>query len=273
MLSTQQVNEFNNLGYTIIDSIITSHTVNEIRSIIDNLALLVSDKNITKDNTISTSPYLNLVKKNRTDAGKVFDTLIKIPLVNQICYSDVLQKIAEQLLSSNLVLASPSQMNLRSDHPEEDKFLYPWHTDYFYNFSSTNSLVFWIPLDDVDNINGCLHIIPTSHKLNAKVEFSKSAWANKQSGNYFKITNIKDLIQINGEVRCPLKLGQAIVFHSKLIHKSGINLSTKTRYAIQSRWFDATSKDAILNRFTGGIDEGKDPNEYLNLNLPTMHSL
>jgi ectoine hydroxylase-related dioxygenase (phytanoyl-CoA dioxygenase family) len=60
-----------------------------------------------------------------------------------------------------------------------------------------------------------------------------------------------------------VELGQGIVFHSNLIHKSGANYSEFSRFAIQSRWFDAKAADAIENLYSGGVDEGKNPNIYL----------
>ena len=154
-------------------------------------------------------------------------------------------------------------MNLRSDHPHEELHLYPWHTDYAYNFSSINSLVFWIPLQEVNEINGALHVIPGSHKFSHQVAFDYNAINAKRSANYFEILDVDSLVRQKGEIRCPLRLGECLVFHSKLIHKSGINMSNDIRYAVQSRWFDANAEDAISHHFLGGIDEGIDPASYL----------
>jgi phytanoyl-CoA hydroxylase len=260
MLNSDTINKFQQDGYLVLDGILKPGEAVSIIDCANRLSSLLFPSHDTQGNA---SSYLNLVKSNRKDAGKIFDSLVKIPAVNQILYSHSLENIAKQLLQSSLVLSSPTQMNLRSDHPSEERFLYPWHTDYIYNFGSSNSLVFWIPLQEVDNVNGCLHIIPGSHRVDAEIDFNEDAFLAKSSAEYFHIRNMEDILSEMAEIRCPLKLGQAVVFHSKLIHKSGENFSSATRFALQSRWFDAMSTDAIENRFVGGIDEGRNPKLYL----------
>ena len=153
-------------------------------------------------------------------------------------------------------------MNLRADHPEEGKSLYPWHTDYSYNASSSNSIVFWIPLQDVDLFNGAFHIIPGSHNLKSIVRINNDAINAEMSSTYFSIANIDEALKDAGEIRCPILLGEGVVFSSRLIHKSGMNLSNATRFALQSRWFDGLSEDAVDRKYRGGVDEGVNPRDY-----------
>ena len=86
---------------------------------------------------------------------------------------------------------------------------------------------------------------------------------SKNSSNYFHINNLDTLQKKFDELRCNVLYGDCIVFDSKLVHKSGVNNSSSIRYAIQSRWFDSSSKDSIENFYRGGIDEGINPKEYL----------
>jgi len=78
------------------------------------------------------------------------------------------------------------------------------------------------------------------------------------------VENIKEIIDVLGEKRVNLRRGQGVIFHSKLLHKSGENNTEATRLALQIRCFDAKSKDAVNNHWKGGIDEGIHPMEYLN---------
>mgnify|MGYP001807622625 CR=1 FL=1 len=264
LLGLDQVKSFNENGYCIIDDLISADQRDSITKKINLLASQVLTKNFNVTSECL-NPYLELARINRADAGKVFDALIKIPEVNRVAYNQKLQIVAEQLLNSSLVLSPPLQMNIRSDHPLEENFLYPWHTDYAYNFSSKNSLIFWIPLLDVDELNGALHLVPGSHKEKMMIEIDDAAVMKKKSSQYFKLNDkfLQDLIDIRGEVRCKLTFGKGLCFHSNLIHKSGSNLSKSTRLTIQSRWFDASMNDAIENNYIGGIDEGNDPFDYL----------
>ncbi len=270
MLHAGQINQYQTDGFCVLDDILTSVEADAIIAVVERLSgalrpndSIDSQQALDSDEIIQDRNFLQLVRDNRADAGHVFDTLIKIPYVNQIVYSKSLQNIAEQLLKSDLVLSSPSQMNLRADHPEEGRFLYPWHTDYSYNGSSSNSLVFWIPLQEVNLVNGALHLITGSHRFKSDIRYDENAIRAKASSAYFSIDNIDEALRWASVVRCPLALGQAVVFHSKLIHKSGANRSTTTRFALQSRWFDGLSTDAVKRKYRGGLDEGIHPSQYL----------
>jgi ectoine hydroxylase-related dioxygenase (phytanoyl-CoA dioxygenase family) len=267
-LTSSFIENFHENGFAILDEIISPELAKSIIDSADELAKSIStDDSFDSKQSPKISKYLNLVENDRQGASKVFDALVKIPAFQRYCYSESLQIIAEQLLKTNLVLASPTQMNLRSDHPQEGRHLYPWHNDWSYNFSSANSLVFWIPLQSVDEVNGALHIIPKSHTINPKIIVHEKFIKKNQSASYFEIFEINQILESLAEVRCPLRLGQGVVFHSKLIHKSGVNLSEDTRFAVQSRWFDARAADAIKNAYIGGIDEARDPRIYLSDNL------
>lgn len=270
MLDASQISKYQHDGYCILDNVITSSQAEEIIEVAERLAeklikqvLNLPAELLEPEEVSRYSNFLKLVRFSRPDAGRVFDALIKIPLVNQIVFSEKLQYIAERILQTDLALSSPSQMNLRADHPDEGKFLYPWHNDYSYNGSSSNSLVFWIPLQETDLVNGALHIIPGSHHFSSKIRYDDDAIKAKRSADYFFIENINDALARYGELRCCLKLGQAVVFHSKLVHKSGANQSGSTRYALQSRWFDGASNEAINLKYVGGLDEGVHPSYYL----------
>lgn len=210
--------------------------------------------------------YLQLVRKNRNDAGYLFDTLTKLPAVNQVVYAPYFEQIAKTLLGSNLVLSPPSQMNLRADHPGEERFLYRWHNDFMFNFGSQNSLVFWIPLQDVDSLNGALHIIPGSHREELLIKVDDAAVNEGRSAEYFEITNIDRLLTDLGETQVRMSRGDVLVFDAKLVHRSGANNSENTRFSLQSRWFDAEAPDAIEHRYRTGIDCGRHPHQYLGIN-------
>jgi len=200
---------------------------------------------------------------NRDKAGKVFDCLKNLPSVNNFIYSIKIQQIFKKALKSDFLLFPRLQQNCRADHPGESKFSYPWHNDLSYNGGSVNSYIIWIPIDDVNMNNGSLHVIPRSHNAHQLITFDEISLLNKRSAGYFNVENIEQIIEDLGEKRVNLRRGQGVIFHSKLLHRSGENNSEATRLALQIRCFDAKSTDAVINDWKGGIDEGIHPMEYL----------
>lgn len=267
MLNDVQREQFYKQGYLVLDDIMTgviaSKIIGRVNLLAWNLIICRGWQNSHSSLVSADSAYQSLAKIDRKSAGSIFDAVIKIPELNRYVYQEDFEIIVKQLLKSDNVLSPPSQMNLRTDHPSEERFLYPWHTDYSYNFSSKNSVVFWIPLHDVDLNIGSLHVIPSSHLLSHRIKINSTALLSHHSASYFEVQGVNDLLCREGEIRCNLSLGQGLVFHSNLLHKSGINNSNQVRYSIQSRWFDANSDDALANSYIGGIDENNDPSKYL----------
>lgn len=249
-------------GFLILEDVIDIDVADKILNQVEVLSRSLCELN---NLVVEQTGYLTLVKNKRSAAGAIFNAINKSPSLNRFLFSVQFQKAAEILLNSKFVLAPPRQMNLRTDHPLETNHLYPWHFDYAYNGSSTNSLVFWVPLTAVDEEIGSLHVLTGSHMQSHEISINrKEIDQRKNSALYFEIENMESSLDIFTEERLNLSFGQGVVFHSNLLHKSGQNLSTKTRFAAQSRWFDATSQDSARNHFRGGIDEGVDPNLYIN---------
>ncbi len=85
----------------------------------------------------------------------------------------------------------------------------------------------WIPLSDVDENNGCLHLIPSSHK-----------WASPYRGisimpNYQNVVN--DLLPYFKPIR--LKKGEILLFDNRIIHTSSANNSNADRIVSMSGIF------------------------------------
>ena len=85
----------------------------------------------------------------------------------------------------------------------------------------------WIPLTDVDENNGCLHLIPTSHY-----------WASPYRGisippNYENV--IRELMPYFKPII--LKKGEILLFDNRVLHTSSANYSDSTRIVAMSGIF------------------------------------
>ena len=248
-------------GYSIVDDIITDDVINIIKS---EISELISLSGVESSTQRVASDFAKLAINNRQKASRVFDCLKNLPSVNNFIYSYAIQQIFREALNSELLLYPRLQQNCRADHPGESKYSYPWHNDLSYNGGSLNSYIIWIPLDDVNVDNGSLHVIPSSHNAHQIISYDEISLSNKNSAGYFIVENIKHILEVLGEKRVDLRRGQGVIFHSKLLHKSGENNTETTRLALQIRCFDAKSEDAVNSEWKGGIDEGIHPTKYLN---------
>ena len=56
--------------------------------------------------------------------------------------------------------------------------------------------------------------------------------------------------------------GDALVFHTFLLHRSQPNRSATTRWTLQARYFDFLNPTAIRHDWVGGMNEGVDFRRY-----------
>ena len=99
---------------------------------------------------------------------------------------------------------------------------FPWHQDFAYWGKGEPEMVgCWIALKDAGIENGCLDIIPGSHRWGVLA-------LNKNDPGQPILTQE----QADKSIPAPVKKGTAIIFHSLLVHKSNPNTTAEDRWAI-----------------------------------------
>lgn len=128
--------------------------------------------------------------------------------------------------------------------PEGEKE-FPWHQDDGYTpVSPSPYLTLWLALNDATTDNGCIWVLPGSHK-NGLVE-------HKPSSIGLVCHSADDPDQ---GVAVPVKAGSLAVFYSLTMHKSGVNRSLNSRKAYILQYSHAHLK----NLKTGEILTGNIP--------------
>ena len=108
-----------------------------------------------------------------------------------------------------------------------------WHQDYGYWYRNgfmyaDQMLSVMFALTPANKENGCLMVLPASHKL-GRLEHGR---AGEQVGADMKM--VKKYREKVGEVYCELEAGDALFFHSNLLHASEPNRSDNPRWSIIS---------------------------------------
>ncbi|MDP6119158.1 MAG: phytanoyl-CoA dioxygenase family protein [Planctomycetota bacterium] len=118
---------------------------------------------------------------------------------------------------------------------------FPWHQDKFYfrrRFTTETTVGTWTAIDPADRDNGCLYVIPGSHKWDIREHDDLDGSQQKE----FKLAR-----GVRDEDGVPVEIppGAVIWFHSHLLHKSTDNHSQRFRrcYVIhylsaQAEWAD-----------------------------------
>lgn len=128
--------------------------------------------------------------------------------------------------------------------PEGEK-QFPWHQDDGYTrVLPSPYLTLWLAINDATPENGCISVIPGSHK--------QGVLPHEQTSIGLACHSLDDPDQ---GVKVPVKAGGMAVFYSLTMHKSGVNRSKGTRKAYVIQYSVAGLKDA----HTGEVLTGKIP--------------
>jgi ectoine hydroxylase-related dioxygenase (phytanoyl-CoA dioxygenase family) len=122
---------------------------------------------------------------------------------------------------------------------------YPWHQDWVccWRAHTDELITCFIYLDDADEINGCLQVIPGSH-------IGKPICAFKPGSRFEIDPSYVDKAKITS---VPLKAGEMIFFDPYLLHYSDLNRSQTPRRAIIYTYNPAR---------LGKINQGRFPNDH-----------
>jgi hypothetical protein len=98
------------------------------------------------------------------------------------------------------------------------------HQDWsFVDETKFNSLGIWCPLVDVNPLNGCIHLVKSSHRLNSKP---------RGLFNDFPYENLLPLIRQKYLTELPMQAGQALVYDTRIFHCSPPNKTASERVVL-----------------------------------------
>ncbi len=126
----------------------------------------------------------------------------------------------------------------------------PWHQDHaYFNLPLAANIVgVWIPLHSVNQANGCMHVIPGSHRGGALNHFQRRDWQICDS----------DIIG-QAQHALPMDPGELMLFDSKLAHGTPTNATQEMRWALQFHYAPADAPQiADSERLAAFGAEGKD---------------
>ncbi len=126
----------------------------------------------------------------------------------------------------------------------------PWHQDHaYFNLPMGTPIVsVWVSLDEATLENGCMHVIPGTHRQGPLVHFKRRDW------------QICDAHVPNDHVAAvPLKPGGCLLWHGLIHHGTPANTSPKRRRAVQLHYIPASvERTTSKERLAVFGSEGKD---------------
>ena len=110
------------------------------------------------------------------------------------------------------------------------------HQDWRSSQGSLDAITIWVPLVDINKSLGALEVIPGSHK-----------WGLLESESVSYYGKISENITASDFVPVEVETGDALVFSSFLVHRSGTNSTESIRWSIHFR-YNNLSEPTFINR-------------------------
>jgi ectoine hydroxylase-related dioxygenase (phytanoyl-CoA dioxygenase family) len=217
-LTAEQIENYNQNGYLIIKNFISTDEVNKLYGIANNDDLLQKHAFDLNDQT-GKKTKLTLWYTPGNDA---FGLLTKSErIVNAV--DDLLEgKSAVCHFHSKLLQKAPKVGGA-----------WEWHQDYGYWYKNEfllpdQMMSVMVSITDATKENGCIQVIRGSHKM-GRIEHGFSGEQVGASQHYVDLAlKTMDLVYVE------IKAGDALLFHSNLLHRSEANVSDKARWSIIS---------------------------------------
>eukprot|EP01006_Ploeotia_vitrea_P047510 TRINITY_DN67134_c4_g2_i1.p1 TRINITY_DN67134_c4_g2~~TRINITY_DN67134_c4_g2_i1.p1 ORF type:complete len:311 (+),score=26.31 TRINITY_DN67134_c4_g2_i1:71-1003(+) len=111
-----------------------------------------------------------------------------------------------------------------------------WHLDVpYWSFTSPHAISVWMALDDATYENGCLHFVPTSHKIvndtYQKENDVREIKIGMNMHDVFKEGNYPELKHLQA-VAVPMKAGDISFHNGMTVHGAGPNMTPNRRRAM-----------------------------------------
>jgi len=146
---------------------------------------------------------------------------LRSEITKDICSDERILTLIEDLVFPGIAIYSAKMV----EKPPFDSIVCHWHQDDAYYSQQSESqcrMSIWIPLQDCDKTNGCVWMVPGSHKWGLR------EYENRDTGTC-KLSFMDGEAEIPNAVPCPIKAGSVLLFHALTWHRSLGNNTPKTR--------------------------------------------
>jgi len=224
-LSSREIGEtFARDGFVIVPHLFSQDEVKvlkiEIRRILDEVRQEAAQAGKDPQTIFSNGVYVGLAARSS--------------LFRQAVRDEKMLNILEAILGPNLEFLSDKVVFKDA----EKDFASPWHQDWPY-WQGSHKISVWVALDDATPQNGCLRLVPGSHRGSVFHDGDAS------DGLGFVHRLRSDAVDEGSEVTAPIEAGGALFFHDLTLHASHSNTSRQDRWVWIPTYRDAQAEDPV----------------------------
>lgn len=229
-------------GFYLAKSVIPEEHLDKIENEVKGLS-----KSFGVEGDNYPSIWNNATNVSRETAGLIYNGAKRLPSVVQLPNKGVIQ-FAESYL--NVKLPALVDVNFRIDAPQEDKYAFDWHQDYWFSVCSPLALVAWTPLVATDSEIGGVEVYPQSDESHKIYKVKRNQVYNSYSSSVL----LDESLPSSPTLTPSVEPGDCLFFRFHMLHRSIPNISkNRQRWTIQSRIADFADPEFKYHEFKPGI--------------------
>ncbi len=247
-LTKSQWDEYNENGFLNLGSLLSDHDLEALRSEIDGLMLgtakadydqllmqLDSETGRYEDAGVQSMGHKGATLNYRKIQNLEFD-----PVFREYIERPVFEQIAHHVYGADTPIACFRAMFMNK--PARHGTLLPWHQDAWTYLDRQPEITLWTALDPATKANGCVQVIPRSHKLGRVNPQHGSGYLEQEHmDRYCKDEDVKFL---------ELEAGEVVLLHNWLLHRSDTNSTDQPRRGFSVCYMDGRTVASNGERFT-----------------------
>jgi ectoine hydroxylase-related dioxygenase (phytanoyl-CoA dioxygenase family) len=162
------------------------------------------------------------------------------PLFLEYMQRPIFRQICTRVLGAGTPVACFRAMFMNK--PAHKGTFLPWHQDRWTALDRDPLITLWTALDPATKANGCVQVIPGSHRLGI---------INKQNPSGFLTKDqMAEFCRPEKAVYLELAAGEAMLLHNWLLHASDVNQTDIPRRAFSVCYMDAQTRSSNGETFT-----------------------
>ena len=247
MLTRAQIESYHNDGYLIVHNVLGADEIEALRQVTDRL--LHQARYVTRHDDVfdigpDHSPATPRVRRIR------HPNLVD-PVYDEVLRHAGIHRIVEQLVGSSGIRYQETKLNVKAARSGE---AVEWHQDWaFVPHTNDDLLAVGIPLDDMTVENGCLRVVPGSHRADIFDHHAHGLFVGAVDP-----APIRDVLET--AVPIEVEAGGISIHHVRALHGSAPNPSDHPRrlYLLEMGAADAWPLMGVddLAEFDGRIVRG-----------------
>ncbi|XP_024436302.1 phytanoyl-CoA dioxygenase, peroxisomal [Desmodus rotundus] len=227
VLSLEQRKFYEENGFLVIKNLVSDADIERFRNEFERIC-----KQEVKPFGLQIMKDVTIVKSGCAVSEKVVTKIQEFQEDEELfryCTLPEILKYVECFTGPNIMAMHTMLINKPPDSGEKTS-RHPLHQDlHYFPFRPSNKIVCaWTAMEHIDRNNGCLVVLPGTHKSTLKPH-DYPQWEGKVNSMYH---GIQDYDKNNARMHLVMEKGDTVFFHPLLIHGSGQNKTQGFRKAI-----------------------------------------